>query len=275
MLDALNKPAAPDYAAIKAKQQAAWSSGDYSVVGVTLQIVGESLCEAMDLRAGQSVLDVAAGNGNCSLAAARRFCEVTSTDYVQDLLRRGRERAEAERLPITFQVADAEALPFAEGAFDAVMSTFGVMFAPDQERAATELMRVCRSGGKVGLANWTPDSFIGQLFKTLGRYVPPALGLKSPALWGSRERLGELFAEAGDIAVAERQFVLRYRSAQHWIETWRSIYGPLQKAFDTLDAEKQLALEADLIALIGSLNVATDGTMVVPSKYLEIVVIKR
>jgi SAM-dependent methyltransferase len=275
MLDALNKPAAPDYAAIKAKQQAAWSSGDYSVVGVTLQIVGESLCEAMDLRAGQSVLDVAAGNGNCSLAAARRFCEVTSTDYVQDLLRRGRERAEAERLPITFQVADAEALPFAEGAFDAVMSTFGVMFAPDQERAATELMRVCRSGGKVGLANWTPDSFIGQLFKTLGRYVPPAPGLKSPALWGSRERLGELFAEAGDIAVAERQFVLRYRSAQHWIETWRSIYGPLQKAFDTLDTEKQVALEGDLIALIGSLNVATDGTMVVPSKYLEIVVIKR
>jgi ubiquinone/menaquinone biosynthesis C-methylase UbiE len=177
MLDVANKPAAPDFAAIKAKQHAAWSSGDYSVVGVTLQIVGENLCEALDLRAGQRVLDVAAGNGNCSLAAARRFCDVTSTDYVQDLLRRGRERADAERLPITFKVADAEALPFADGEFDAVTSTFGVMFAPDQERAATELLRVCRPGGKVGLANWTPDSFIGQLFKTLGRYVPPAAGL--------------------------------------------------------------------------------------------------
>jgi ubiquinone/menaquinone biosynthesis C-methylase UbiE len=275
MLDVVKKPAAPGYAAIKAKQQAAWSSGDYSVVGVTLQIVGESLCEAMDLRAGQSVLDVAAGNGNCSLAAARRFCEVTSTDYVQDLLRRGRERAEAERLPVAFQAADAEALPFADGAFDAVTSTFGVMFAPDQEKAAAELMRVCRPGGKIGLANWTPDSFIGQLFKTLGRYIPPAPGLKSPALWGSRERIGELFADAAAIAAEERHFTLRYRSAQHWIDTWRSIYGPLQKAFAALDEERQQALEADLIALVESMNVAGDGTMVVPSKYLEIVVTKR
>jgi SAM-dependent methyltransferase len=275
MLEVVNKPAAPDFAAIKAKQHAAWSAGDYSVVGVTLQIVGESLCEAMDLRAGQSVLDVAAGNGNCSLAAARRFCEVTSTDYVQDLLRRGRERAEAEHLPMTFKVADAEALPFDEGTFDAVTSTFGVMFAPDQDKAAGELMRVCRSGGKIGLANWTPDSFIGQLFKTLGRYIPPAAGLRSPALWGDRQRLGELFADAGAIEVNERHFVLRYRSPQHWIETWRSIYGPLQKAFDTLDADKQQALHADLIALIGSLNAARDGTMVVPSTYLEVVVTKR
>ncbi len=275
MLNLLNKPPAPDYAAIKAKQQAAWSSGDYSVVGVTLQIVGESLCEAMDLRAGQSVLDVAAGNGNCSLAAARRFCEVTSTDYVQDLLRRGRERAEAEQLPISFKLADAEALPFADGAFDAVCSTFGVMFAPDQHKAAAELMRVCRDGGKVGLANWTPDSFIGQLFKTLGRHIPPAPGLKSPALWGAREQIGEFFADAAAIAVTERHFVLRYRSARHWIDTWRAIYGPLQKAFDALDADKQQALEQELMALIASMNVATDGTMVVPSKYLEIVVTKR
>lgn len=275
MPDVLSKPMTPDYAAIKAKQLAAWSSGDYSVVGVTLQIVGENLCEAMDLRAGQSVLDVAAGNGNCSLAAARRFCEVTSTDYVQDLLRRGRERAEAERLPIAFQVADVEALPFADAAFDAVTSTFGVMFAPDQDRAAGELMRVCRPGGKIGLANWTPDSFIGQLFKTLGGYIPPAAGLKSPALWGARERIGELFADTAAIAVEERHFTLRYRSAQHWIDTWRSIYGPLQKAFAALDEEKRRDLEANLIALIGSMNVAEDGTMVVPSKYLEIVVTKR
>ena len=274
MLDASNKPAAPDYTAIKAKQNTAWSSGDYSVVGVTLQIVGESLCEALDVRAGQRVLDVAAGNGNCSLAAARRFCDVTSTDYVQDLLRRGQERAAAERLPMTFQLADAEALPFVDGAFDAVTSTFGVMFAPDQKRAAAEMQRVCRPGGKIGLANWTPDSFIGQLFRTLGGYVPPAPGLTSPALWGTRERIEEFFTPVAAIAVTERNFVLRYRSAQHWIDTWRSIYGPLQKAFESLDAPKQQALETDLIALIESMNVARDGTMVVPSKYLEIVVTK-
>jgi ubiquinone/menaquinone biosynthesis C-methylase UbiE len=274
MPDATEKPAAPDLAAIKAKQHAAWSSGDYSAVGVTLQIVGESLCEAMDLRAGQRVLDVAAGNGNCSLAAARRFCEVTSTDYVQDLLRRGRERAEAERLPIEFKLADAEALPFADGAFDAVTSTFGAMFAPDQDKVAAELLRVCRPVGKIGMANWTPDSFIGGLFKTLGRYVPPAPGLQSPAPWGTRERLAQLFADAAAIDAAERHFVLRYRSADHWIDVWRSIYGPLQKAFDSLDAQKQQALRADLIALVGSMNAAADGTMVVPSKYLEVVVTK-
>jgi SAM-dependent methyltransferase len=274
MADSITKPAAPDFAAIKTKQHAAWSSGDYAVVGVTLQIVGETLCEAMDLRSGQRVLDVAAGNGNCSLAAARRFCEVTSTDYVQDLLRRGRERAEADRLPMEFKLADAEALPFAEGAFDAVTSTFGAMFAPDQDQVARELLRVCRSGGKIGMANWTPDSFIGGLFKTLARYVPPAPGLKSPALWGTRERLGELFADAASIAVAERHFVLRYRSGEHWIDTWRAIYGPLQKAFDSLDQEHQRALRVDLLALVGSLNTAADGAMVVPSKYLEVVVTK-
>ena len=275
MLDTVSKPAGPDFAAIKTKQHAAWSAGDYAVVGVTLQIVGETLCEAMDLRAGQRVLDVAAGNGNCSLAAARRFCEVTSTDYVQDLLRRARERAEAERLPMDFKLADAEALPFADGSFDAVTTTFGAMFAPDQDQVAAELLRVCRSGGKIGMANWTPDSFIGGLFKTLGRYVPPAPGLKSPALWGTRERIGELFADAAAIAAAERHFVLRYRSAEHWIDVWRSIYGPLQKAFDGLDGGKQRLLRTDLIALVESLNLATDGTMVVLSKYLGVGISKK
>ncbi len=275
MADIAENQVGPDYAAIKSKQQVAWSDGDYSIVGVTLQIVGESLCEAMDVRPGQRLIDVAAGNGNCSLAAARRFCEVTSTDYVQDLLRRGRARAEAEHLSIEFKLADAEALPFADAAFDAVTSTFGVMFAPDQAKAAAELLRVCRSGGKIGLANWTPDSFIGQLFKTLGRYVPPAPGLQSPALWGTRERLDQFFAAAGTIAIAERHFVLRYRSPQHWIDLWRTIYGPLKKAFDSLNAERQQALTNDLVALIASMNVAKDGTMVVPSKYLEVVVTKR
>jgi SAM-dependent methyltransferase len=274
MLEVLNRPA-PDFAAIKAKQQSAWSSGDYSVVGVTLQIVGETLCEALDVRAGQRLLDVAAGNGNCSLAAARRFCEVTSTDYVQDLLRRGEQRAKAEGLAMTFRVADAEALPFDDGAFDVVTSSFGVMFAPDQDRAAAEMLRVCRAGGKIGLANWTPDSFVGQLFKTLGGYVPPAAGLKSPALWGDRARIDELFDGAADIAIAERHFMLRYRSAGHWIALWRAIYGPLQKAFDSLDAQKQSALADDLTALIDSMNIAGDGTMLVPSRYLEIVATKR
>jgi SAM-dependent methyltransferase len=272
MVDVMSKPGGPDLAAIKAKQQTAWASGDYSVVGVTLQIVGERLCEALDVRAGQRVLDVAAGNGNCSLAAARRFCEVTSSDYVEDLLRRGEARARAEGLPVKFEVADAEALPFDDGAFDVVTSTFGVMFAPDQDKAAAEMQRVCRAGGRIGLANWTPDSFIGELFKVLGRYVPPAPGLKSPASWGLRERLAELFPGAAEIAVQEQHFALRYRSASHWVEMWRSIYGPLQKAFDSLPPQRRDDLEADLKALIATMNVADDGSMVVPSKYLEVVV---
>ncbi|HWL67897.1 MAG TPA: class I SAM-dependent methyltransferase, partial [Geminicoccus sp.] len=185
----------PDLAAIKTRQQTAWASGDYAVIGVTLQIVGEELCEAMDLRAGTRVLDVAAGNGNATLAAARRWCEVTSTDYVPALLDRAAERAEAERLPVTFKAADAEDLPFADGSFDAVLSTFGVMFTPDHARAAAELARVCRPGGRIGLANWTPDGFIGQLFKLIGRHVAPPPGLRPPSLWGTRTHLAELFGD--------------------------------------------------------------------------------
>src|SRR5712671_2304119 len=162
-----------DLSTIKSRQQAAWGSGDYAIVGTTLQIVGETLCEAVDLRSNQRVLDVAAGNGNATLAAARRFADVVSTDYVAALLEGGRRRAEADRLPVTFQEADAEALPFADSSFDVVLSTFGVMFTPNQEKAAGELLRVCRPGGKIGLANWTPESFIGQLFKTIGQHVPP------------------------------------------------------------------------------------------------------
>ena len=178
-----------DLSGLKRKQQAAWSSGDYSVVGTTLQIVGESLCEALDLHSNERVLDVAAGNGNVSLAAARRWCSVIATDYVPSLLERARERAAAERLDIEFREADAEALPFEDECFDVVVSTFGVMFAPDHERAAAEMLRVCKRGGKIGLANWTPESFIGQLFKTIGKYLPPPPGAKSPALWGVRARI--------------------------------------------------------------------------------------
>src|SRR3954463_6729554 len=205
--------AQPDLSAVKQRQQGAWSSGDYAVVGTTLQIVGEELCEALDLRPGSKVLDVAAGNGNATLAAARRWCDVISTDYVPALLERGRERAMAEKLSVEFREADAEALPFPDGSFDAVLSTFGVMFTPDQDKAASELLRVCRPGGKIGLANWTPDGFIGQVFKTLGRHIPPPAGVKSPALWGTKARLVELFgAQAGAIDVETRAFAFRYRS---------------------------------------------------------------
>ena len=204
-------PAAPavlDLATIKSRQQAAWSSGDYAVVGTTLQIVGEQLCEALDLRAGQSVLDVAAGNGNVTLAAARRGGDVTSTDYVPALLERGRARAAAEGLSITMQEADAEALPFADASFDVVVSTFGVMFTPNQDKAAAEMIRVCKPGGKIGLANWTPEGFIGQLFKTIGKHMPPPAGVKSPALWGTRARMTEMFG-AKAAAVADRVAALQ------------------------------------------------------------------
>lgn len=268
--------AAPDFAAIKTRQQATWSSGDYAVIGTTLQIIGESLCEALDLRANQRVLDVAAGNGNVSLAAARRFADVTASDYVPALLERAKERAFADRLPITFEVADAENLPFPDGSFDVVASSLGAMFTPDHARTASEMLRVCRSGGKIGLASWTPDGFIGELFKTIGRHVPPPAGLKSPALWGTRSHLIELFGPASaDIAVQTREFTFRYRSPEHWIEVFRTKYGPVLKAYDALDAAGKASLAADLEALIARFNRATDGTMVAPAVYLEAVIVKR
>jgi ubiquinone/menaquinone biosynthesis C-methylase UbiE len=264
-------PFTVDFAKVKGRQQAAWSSGDYAIVGTTLQIVGEMLCEAVDLRSTQHVLDVAAGNGNATLAAARRFAEVVSTDYVGTLLDRGRERAKAERLPVTFQLADAENLPFADASFDVVLSTFGVMFTPDQERAAQELIRICRPGGKIGLANWTPESFIGRVFKTIGKYVPPAPGVKSPALWGTRDHLELLFGSNTTIAAERRNFNFRYKSPAHWVEVFRTYYGPVLKAFAALDGETRIALERDLSALIDEFNIATDGTMVVSSASLEVV----
>jgi SAM-dependent methyltransferase len=272
-----NTQAAPDFAAVKQRQQATWASGDYAVVGTTLQIVGESLCEAMDLRAGSRVLDVAAGNGNVTLAAARRWCDVVSTDYVPALLQRGRERAQAERLQhIEFREADAEALPFDDGAFDAVVSTFGCMFAPNPRRVAAELLRVCRPGGQIGMANWTPEGYIGQLFKTIGRHVPPPAGIDSPALWGTRGRLAELFEnDATSIRAEPRHFVFRYRSPEHWLAVFKDTYGPMLKAFAALDAPKQQALTGDLLQLIAHFNRATDGTMVVPSEYLEIVITRQ
>jgi SAM-dependent methyltransferase len=276
MANVMTAPAPTSPAAVKSKQQAAWSSGDYAVVGTTLQIVGETLCETLDLRAGQKVLDVAAGNGNVTLAAARRWCEVVSTDYVPALLERGRERAAAERLAIEFRQADAEALPFADASFDVVVSTFGVMFTADQDKAAAELMRVCKPGGKIGLANWTPDGFIGQVFRTIGKHMPPPAGVKSPPLWGTGTRITELFgAQASSIQLEQRDFVFRYRSAQHWLDVFKTYYGPLLKTFGALDPKAQTALTDDLFALVKRFNRSGDKTMVVPSEYLEVVVTRR
>jgi len=265
-----------DLDALKTRQQAAWASGDYAVVGTTLQIVGEQLAEACNLHWDEQVLDVAAGNGNATLAAARRGCQVTSTDYVAGLLDRGAERARAERLDVNFQVADAEALPFADARFDAVLSTFGVMFTPDHALAASELARVCRPGGRIGLANWTPTGFIGQLFKTLGRHVPPPAGVQSPSLWGVESHLQSLFGDrAAGMAVTSRHFNFRYRSAAHFIEVFRTWYGPVHKAFAALPAEGAAALERDLTDLLNGLNQGGTGALLIPSEYLEIVVTRR
>jgi SAM-dependent methyltransferase len=266
-----------DFAAIKKRQQGAWSTGNYAVVGTTLQIVGETLCEALDLRSGSRVLDVCAGNGNATLAAARRFTDVTSTDYVPSLLEAGKKRSDAEGLAVHFQEADVENLPFPDGSFDVVLSTFGVMFSPDQQKAASELARVCKPGGKIGLANWTPEGFIGQLFKTIGKYVPPAAGLKSPSLWGTQGRLEELFAAAGEVHATSRQFPFRYRSPQHFVEVFRTFYGPMNKTFAALDAEpdKQAAFGRDLLELIERGNRSGDATLVLPSEYLEVVIEKK
>ena len=263
----------PDLASLKIRQQAAWSSGNYAVVGTTLQVVGEQLCETLDLRAGSKVLDVAAGNGMASLAAARRWCDVTSTDYVPALLECGRARASADGLPIEFIEADAEYLPFGDSEFDVVVSTFGVMFTPNQEKAASELLRVCKPGGRIGLANWTPEGFIGQVFKTLGKYLPPPSGAKSPALWGTRAALEEMFgAQSRSIKAEPRLFNFRYRSPEHFLDVFRTFYGPVLKAFAALDTTSQQNLRNDLHALIVRMNKSGDATMVVPSEYLEVVI---
>jgi ubiquinone/menaquinone biosynthesis C-methylase UbiE len=260
--------------AIKARQQAMWASGDFAVIGTTLQIVGELLCEAVDLRAGERVLDVAAGNGNATLAAARRFAIVTSTDYVPELLERGRRRAEAEGADVTFEVADAEALPYPDGAFDVVLSTFGVMFAPDHQQAASELKRVCRPGGRIGLASWTPQGFLGQLLRLVAGYVPPMPGVRSPVLWATDAHLQELFAGTTNIAHITRHFAFRYRSPEHWVQVFRTFYGPVHKAFAALDAERQAALEQDLLALLQRADRGGPAGLVVPAEYLETVITK-
>ena len=272
----ISNSATIDLAAVKSRQQAAWATGNYAVVGTTLQIVGENLCESLDLRSGSHVLDVAAGNGNATLAAARRWCDVTSTDYVSSLLESGKARAAAEGHSIHFHEADAENLPFGDASFDVVISTFGVMFTPNQEKAAGELARVCKPGGRIGLANWTPDSFIGQVFKIIGKYVPPAPGVSSAALWGTMQRLEELFGKSAlRIRGVTREFTFRYLSPTHWLEVFRTYYGPMNKTFGALNAENQAALTRELHSLMQSRNRSGDHTLVLPSEYLEIVIDRK
>ena len=265
-----------DFEAVKRRQQAIWASGDYAVLGITLQIVGETLAEAADIRAAERVLDIAAGNGNATLAAARRFADVTSTDYVPALLDKASARASAEGLRVHFEVADAEALPYADASFDAVLSTFGVMFAPRHERCAGEMLRVVRSGGRIGLANWTPDGFIGQLFKRVGRYTPPPVGLSPPVLWGAPEHVQALFgAQASNLRMQRKLFHFRYRSPAHWLQVFRDFYGPLNRAFAAIDAERQAALAADITALLRASNIGGEDSLIVPAEYLEIVATRR
>jgi SAM-dependent methyltransferase len=267
------KPAAaPDLAAVKAKQQAMWASGDFAVIGTTLQIVGELLCEAVDVGGGEHVLDVAAGNGNATLAAARRFAHVTSTDYVASLLDAGRRRAEAEGLQVAFEVADAEALPYPDASFDVILSTFGVMFAPDHAKSSRELLRVCRPGGRIGLASWTAEGFVGGMFRVVGKHVPPPAGVKSPLLWGDGKQLQTLFAGAAAIEHTVREFAFRYESPAHFVDIFRTFYGPVHKAFGALDAAGQAALEADLLTLLRASARKSAAGLVVPAEYLETVV---
>ena len=266
----------PDLGAIKQRQQATWASGDFAVIGTTLQIVGERLAESADVRAGERVLDVAAGNGNATLAAARRFAQVTSTDYVPHLLEKGAARARAEGLAVEFQVADAEALPFGDASFDVALSTFGAMFAPDHGRTAGELLRVVRPGGRIGLVNWTREGFLGALFAVVGAHVPPPAGLRSPMLWGSEPHIVELFGSyAADIRCRRRNFVFRYQSPAHWIDVFRAYYGPTHKAFAALDRAGQGRLHADLVTLLERWNTGGPRSLVIPGEYLEVVITKQ
>jgi SAM-dependent methyltransferase len=263
-----------DIATIKQRQQAAWASGDYAPVGTRLLLTAELLCEAVDLRAGQQVLDVACGNGNAALAAARRFCQVTGIDYVPPLLERARQGAEAEGLEVAFQEADAEALPFSDASFDVVLSTCGAMFAPDQERTAAELLRVCRPGGRIGMVNWTPDSYVGELFRAIGRHLPPPPGVRPPVQWGSQERLRELFGPEVAISAPRRSFLWRFPSAEHQAEFFATFYGPTNRTLATLGNGGAADLKVEMVETARRFNVSDDDTLVLRMDYLEAVISK-
>lgn len=267
---------AVDFAAIKDKQRAGWETGDYPRVGNTLQIIAELLIEAADVRAGQQVLDVACGQGNAAIAAARRFADATGVDYAANLLAQGRERAAAEHVPVTFTEGDAEQLPVPDEAFDLVLSTVGVMFAPDHQRAADELVRVTKPGGKIALASWTPTGMVGQLFKTVAKWAPPPAGVRPATLWGTEEHLFELFGDRVEwIGLAKREYVFRYRSAEHFSEWFRQFYGPITRLASTLTDDALVRFGADLAEIPGAFNQADDGTVAARAEYLEAVGIRR
>jgi ubiquinone/menaquinone biosynthesis C-methylase UbiE len=262
--------------AVKDRMHKVWTSGEYARIGNPLVLIGESLCEAADLRSGDNVLDVATGSGNTAISAARRFCEVTGMDLAPESIEHARKRAEAEGMEITFEVGDAEDLQYADASFDVVLSTLGVMFCPNQEKAAGEMLRVCRSGGKIGLANWTPDGFVGQMLKTVGKHVPPPPGIKPPPLWGIEERLAELLGDGtSSLEATRRAYVFRYPSPDHYVEWFRDYYGPTVRAFAALDPDGREALAKDLKDLLESWNTSGDDTLVVSSDYLEAVAVRR
>ena len=268
---------AVDFEAVKRKQQATWASGDYSAVAALIQVISERLVDAADLHAGWRVLDVAGGSGNTAIAAARAFTDVVSLDYVPSLLERARERAAAEALPIELVEGDAEALPFEDASFDAVISVVGVMFAPDQARAARELVRVARAGGTIALASWTPQGFIGQLLKAVGKHVPPPAGVPSPALWGDEEHVRSLIGDdVGELRMERREYTFRFRSAEHFIEYFERYYGPTHKAFASLDEAGRAALAADIAELVRRYDrLGGDGAVAVTAEYLEVVATRR
>jgi SAM-dependent methyltransferase len=261
-----------DTATIKQRQQAAWAAGDYSAVGTRLLLTAELLCEAVDLRAGARVLDVACGNGNAALAAARRFCQVVGVDYVPSLLERARRRAQAEGLEVSFQEGDAEALPFPDDSFDVVLSTCGAMFAPDQEQTAAEMLRVCRPGGRIGMVNWTPDSYVAELFRAIGRYLPPPAGLQPPVRWGDEDRLRELFGPDVTISAPRRSFLWRFPSPEDQADFFAAFYGPAHKALAALDEDRAAALKKEMVETVRRFNVADDATLVLRMDYLQVVV---
>jgi len=263
------------YQQLTERARAMWGSGDFARAGAEQVVVGELLARAIDVHPGERVLDVAAGSGNAALAAARRGARVVASDFVPAVLDRAVQRARVDGLDLETREADAQALPFGDGAFDVVLSTFGVMFAPNQSQAASELMRVCRPGGRIGLANWTPEGFIGKLFKVIGQYVPPAPGLKSPALWGTRAHLNALFGPDGQVNAKNTDFIFRYKSPEHWLTFFRGHYGPVLKAFEAIDPEAREGLQADIDQLLRELNIARDGTLVIPGEYLEVVITKK
>jgi SAM-dependent methyltransferase len=264
----------PDYAAMTQAQQSTWSEGDFAMVANIVLYGAETLAESLQILPGEKVLDVACGSGNAALAAARRaWGNTTGADFVPALLERGRERAAAERLDIEFVEADAQELPFPDASFDVTMSIFGVMFAPDQEKAAGELLRVTKPGGRIGVASWCPDGGLQGLFGAVVKHTGgPPPGATPPVLWGTEERVRELLGDGvSEISFQRRPSRQTFFSADHYIDFFRSYFGPIKMAYDKVGAEGEEALTADLRTWLAEENVAGDKAMVIEPEYLEVI----